>query len=263
MDRYRQLDEQLKRYHITSRLGKTHYYFDELYEASQFFNDFVGDVLFLEKGKIIDQKEDITDIPTLIHAGLFVQHGVKPGSDYIIDKSFIDPPSDQTLDNWHEAIEKFKIPGKGIMLFGVSGVGKTTLMRFLQMAAMGNYLDKRKSFDKVKVIDLIGSFRTMGAKVLDHYKLSDTAKTNICFDDLGRDKGGRLLYGDKVDIMGDIIDLRYDSFIEKGLITHFTTYFDDDELKKMYDGEGEPVIWGRICEMVSFHTVHGYNYRLK
>lgn len=248
-------------YIVFSYLGKKPFVFNDEKKAFQFFEDFIGRAILIYKNQQVCAKDQISTFPELVHASLFLQHGItRNGTNIIIDK-FKAPPSEHTISNYQVALERFKDPAKGLALFGESGIGKTTMMRFFNMAVEARYVEGQ-TFDKVSVKDIIAFFKREEYKVYDEYMLSGNHGKNICIDDLGRDKGMRMQYGDKINIVGDIIESRYDSFIDHGLITHFTSNYDDTELQKLYDEKDRPVIWGRIREMAHIIVIEDQNFRL-
>lgn len=247
-------------FYVFSRFGRKHFMFNDEKKATSFFDKFVGEAMLMKGAIEISKKNTITDIPTLIHAGIFFQHGILRDGNNTIDERFLMCPDQKTIDDYKEIINNFK-SGYGVFLFGKSGIGKTTMIRFLQTASIGGYIDGGE-FENVKVYDIIKTFKTESYGVIKKYKLDDESNCNICIDDLGRDNGSKVYYGDRVNVLSEIIESRYDSFIERGLITHFTSNFSKEELQQMYDTTGEPVIWGRICEMTIFKILTGDNYRL-
>lgn len=247
-------------FYVFSRLGKKHFIFDNEKHATEFFEKFIGDAMLMKGAKSIAIKDSIEDAVTLIHAGIFIQHGILRDESNIIDERYLEKPKQYIIEQYEQAIKYFSTPGYGLGLFGESGLGKTTMMRFLNMASQAGYING-KQFENVKVYDIIKTFKTDGFDVMKRFKLDDQSRCNICIDDLGRDNGMRLQYGDKINILADIIESRYDSYIDHGLITHFTTNYSPEELQKIYDTRDQPVIWGRICEMTNFLEVEGTNHR--
>lgn len=256
-------------FYIFSHLGHQNFIFDDEEKAIFFFENFIGNVMLMKGGKEIRTKQSINDVDTLIHAGLFVQHGIIKDEYNTIDERFLKNPSKETIDYYKEAIKLFSTPGNGLGLFGNSGTGKTTLMRFLNMAAKGGYING-KPFENVKIYDIIKHFKTDGLDVIRRFKLDDESRCNICIDDLGRDKGERKQYGDVINIVGEIIQTRYDCLKEHGLITHFTTNCSPEEIQDLYDPpktddteeSRQFVIWGRMCEMTNSIVIEGPNHRL-
>jgi hypothetical protein len=248
-------------YQIYSYLGKKEFQFIDKTEANIFFDQFIGNAIMMSEGKEIRKKNTIKSHEDLIHASIFLQHGItRDGTNVIIEK-FLVPPSSETIDNFSEAMSKFSEPGKGIGIFGQPGVGKTTIIRFLRMSSDAGYISA-KGFEKVTVRDIVTNFKQYGSEVFSRLKLDAGSRINICIDDLGRDNGMRMLYGDRVNVLADILESRYDAYIDYGLLTHFTTNFNEEELQKLYDPNGILSNWGRLCEMCNFLVIEDKNFRI-
>lgn len=257
------------KYYVFSHLACKNYIFNRAKDALYFYNNFVGDAMLMKNGKVRRKKEYNYNIENLIHAGLFILHGIIKDEYHTIDPRFLRYPSKETIDYYKDAIAFFKSPGNGLGLFGETGTGKSTLMAFLNMAAKGGYI-KGLPFQNVRIYDIMKHFKTEGLAVIKRFKLDEDAGCNICIDDLGRDNGERKQYGDTINILGEIIQIRYDALKERGLITHFTTNCSPEELQNLYDPPKpdhpeEPrqlVIWGRLREMTNHMVIEGSNYRL-
>ncbi|MDA8596305.1 ATPase [Flavobacteriaceae bacterium] len=121
--------------------------------------------------------------------------------------------------------QKFGLdPNKGILLTGNSGTGKTTIMKLLP------YITPHKvQYSLIPTRKLIFEFNTSGFSIF-HSILSTRV---YCFDDLGLELTAKH-YGEKCELMGEILLNRCDTFDETGILTHATTNLNTDELEHRY-----------------------------
>ena len=123
--------------------------------------------------------------------------------------------------------------GKGILLVGPVGVGKTSLMaicRFLLAA------DLRHSIRSCR--DISFEFMKDGHEVFHKYtkgsfKLEKFEPKTYCFDDLGLESTMNF-YGNQCSVMAEILLSRYDLFHSFGMITHITTNLNSKDLEERY-----------------------------
>lgn len=141
---------------------------------------------------------------------------------------------------------------KGIILFGNPGSGKSMLFRILRDCLES---EKRIQLDNGQVVTERSLFRRASFLTCEHMAKLYMAKGEVelhkfgkdavkkingdyhphhaCFDDLGAEEV-RNNYGNKKEVMVDLINERYDLFIQHGLLTHFTTNLTPDEIEKRY-----------------------------
>lgn len=134
-------------------------------------------------------------------------------------------------------------PKRGIYLCGPVGTGKTTLMELLSKWLV--YV-KRPSFAFVSCRDIQQEFATNGYKDLLRYtKLSyihngrtrgpQNGSITYCFDDFGSE-GNATFWGNKVNVMEEVLQDRYREFETHGMITHMTSNLkvNTELMKKKY-----------------------------
>lgn len=120
---------------------------------------------------------------------------------------------------------------KGVLIRGVVGCGKTTMLKMAQRYKNG-------IFNLINVNALVEHVDDEG-KVPQKYLSKDW-----CFDDLGsEDISNR--YGKKVEALKLIIELRYDLWKYNGIKTHFTSNLSNEELMERYG----PRAYDRLKEM--------------
>lgn len=143
---------------------------------------------------------------------------------------------------------------KGIFLAGNIGTGKTLLMRCLRDCSFPN-----KQFGIKTCRGVAQEFSMDGIKAIIQYgtgairnEYGKIKLSNILFDDLGAEQS-MSHYGNKQNVMAEIILDRYEHFLSHGLITHFTSNMDLKELEKAY---GDRVL-SRMYQMLNFVTLGG------
>jgi len=149
----------------------------------------------------------------------------------------------------HEYCNKLGIDtGKGILLSGPVGCGKTTLMQLLP-----HLVPHKKSYNFIPCRNIVFGFNGVGFKLIEDYS-DDRA---YCFDDLGVEHIGRH-YGKDCNVMGEILISRYEVFRQRRVLTHLTTNLNAEELQEKY---GER-IRSRMREMFNL-VAFGENSRDK
>lgn len=114
---------------------------------------------------------------------------------------------------------------KGILIAGGTGSGKTQFFKIMQISLLNLRLP---AFRIVSCIDVEQAIRSEQAQY------SDFAFGDMCFDDLGTESAETVIYGNRVNVMSEIIQIRYNAFQNKGLKTHYTTNLAPDEIEKRY-----------------------------
>lgn len=114
---------------------------------------------------------------------------------------------------------------KGILIAGGTGSGKTLFFKLMQMSLLNLRIP---AFRIVSCIDVEQAIRSEQAQY------SDFAFGDMCFDDLGTESAETVIYGNRVNVMSEIIQIRYNAFQNKGLKTHYTTNLTPDEIEKRY-----------------------------
>lgn len=132
--------------------------------------------------------------------------------------------------------------GKGLLLIGHRGSGKTLLMRALSLMASSGDM----KFGVTNTRKVTSGYNKEGDAGIEQY----CGRGNMMFDDLGDERTGQH-YGDKVEVMSLVIQDRYEQFTGSGSMTHFTTNLTPNEIRERY---GERV-YSRLKHMVNIIQV--------
>lgn len=127
---------------------------------------------------------------------------------------------------------------KGVLIFGNPGSGKSILLEIF-MVLVRNIMT---SYKEMKCSDVVNKFAENGAEYIK------SLSGNIFFDDLAYEKIA-IHFGDRRELMEDIIYNRYDLWRDKGCISHFTTMASIKEIRERY---GE-FIWSRLNQMCNLY----------
>ncbi|WP_207532967.1 hypothetical protein [Desertivirga arenae] len=130
--------------------------------------------------------------------------------------------------------------GKGLIVAGPVGCGKTSLMQLLL------HLDLAiKPYQMVSVRSISLQFADRGIPLIKEYGgLGQKQPSIFCFDELGGEPTTRF-YGIKANVMREILLLRYELFMQKRVPTYVTTNLSPAEIESTY---GTP-LRSRLREM--------------
>ena len=122
---------------------------------------------------------------------------------------------------------------KGILLSGPVGCGKTAIMQIMRRIC-----DPQRAFLLRPCPQVALEFAGEGYDVIHRYTtrsfcLYSQQPRTVCFDDLGFEYDAPY-FGSTCNSMAEILSLRYDLFMEHGMLTHATTNLNSAELEKRY-----------------------------
>jgi len=132
--------------------------------------------------------------------------------------------------NDHQTCAKCGIDtGKGLLLSGPVGCGKTSFMKLLP-----TIVPHKKPFEIIPTRNIIFDFNAKGYGIMTSY----TEEIVFCFDDLGVEPTG-CHYGKNCNVMGEILLTRYDLYTQtihsqRQIKTHLTTNLNAKELEDRY-----------------------------
>lgn len=125
---------------------------------------------------------------------------------------------------------------KGILLGGVIGVGKTMIMKLFSK-------NQRQVFAVKTAKAIADIFQSEGEGSLQQFLTSPSlpvndasnffqAKMGLCIDDMGTEEL-KMYYGNRKNVIGDLIELRYSNG-NVGTLLHLTTNLTMDQVKEFY-----------------------------
>lgn len=156
----------------------------------------------------------------------------------------------ELVDNGSGEMVAYSIAaGKGLLLIGGVGTGKTAMMRSVSYARVKG---GGSGFVIANAIRIVKEYNQGGDEGGDGVILRYASLPEMCIDDLAREEDGKH-YGKVTNVISDIIALRY----EHGRPTHFTTNADVQGLIAKYD---ERTV-SRINEMASVLPLAGDDRR--
>eukprot|EP01089_Gocevia_fonbrunei_P021289 TRINITY_DN8207_c0_g1_i1.p2 TRINITY_DN8207_c0_g1~~TRINITY_DN8207_c0_g1_i1.p2 ORF type:complete len:218 (-),score=23.59 TRINITY_DN8207_c0_g1_i1:961-1614(-) len=114
--------------------------------------------------------------------------------------------------------------GKGILLSGPVGCGKTCLMRLLRHLA-----PQERPYEVIPARNITFAFNNIGFKIVEDFGDSKF----YCFDDLGVEPTGKF-FGKDCNVMGEVLLSRFELLIKYNIRTHATTNLNAQELEERY-----------------------------
>ncbi|MEQ8419320.1 MAG: ATPase [Arenibacter algicola] len=114
--------------------------------------------------------------------------------------------------------------GKGILLSGPVGCGKTCLMRLLRHLA-----PHERPYEVIPARNITFAFNNIGFKIVEDFGDSKF----YCFDDLGVEPTGKF-FGKDCNVMGEVLLSRFELLIKYNIRTHATTNLNAQELEERY-----------------------------
>lgn len=122
---------------------------------------------------------------------------------------------------------------KGLLLTGPIGCGKTALMRIMSHLCLPDHRPYLKS-----AIDVNLEFGELGSDVILKYSKRAfnpyrKIPVSYCFDDVGQEAIVNF-WGNKINLIGQILFTRYNLMHSHGMVTHVITKLNATELETVY-----------------------------
>ena len=118
--------------------------------------------------------------------------------------------------------------GKGILITGPVGTGKTSLMTLVNF-----FFPKEMQYQIKSARETSFEFEQEGYKIITKYSQAASAPAIFCFDDLGIEQPQKY-FGNQCNVMAEILLSRYDLFVSKRVLTHATTNLSATELESKF-----------------------------
>lgn len=140
-----------------------------------------------------------------------------------------------------------------MLFYGSVGTGKSTMMKILaEYQRMFN-----RGFLCVNTSLLTAQYATYGVDALNESTWNETNKGSIPiergFDELGRETMPAKYFGNELNVMQHVLQIRYDLKVK----THITTNLSIEEIELKYGQH----IFDRAIEMFNFIEVKGESFR--
>ena len=151
---------------------------------------------------------------------------------------------------------------KGLLITGNIGVGKSVMMQILQEIPR-----KVNRYNIVKAIDIAGKYSENGYDIvtknsdksflMENGALNQNKPFTICYDDLGTEQPYSSFYGNKINVLEQILLKRYDLFISHNMKTIITTNLLPEQIEDFYGAR----VRSRLKEMVNVINYPGIDRR--
>lgn len=136
----------------------------------------------------------------------------------------VDDTNKVALGQVFDVFENYK---EGVLLMGATGTGKSIIFEGLRRIL--HHQDKRRFIIK-DILDIVRDYNVGGSATLQQYQQVQ----NLVIDDLGREQHGKH-YGNEINIVDELIQIRYNKFINEHALTHFTSNLNVKEIELKYD----------------------------
>ena len=145
---------------------------------------------------------------------------------------------------------------QGVLLFGGTGNGKTRRLRFMEKHLSGMHMASAVDIiAKLEKKDDVEYFREVTRTDIGSLDIVPKRYYDLIIDDIGCEKTESSTFGNKRDIMEQVITARYNVFPEHQ--THFSTNLSEELLLERYGQR----VFSRLKEMCVFVRMNGIDRR--
>lgn len=178
--------------------------------------------------------------------GMTLVQRFKSYARYVLDGGFV--YDDKTRAELVKLFDTFENSGRGVMVYGNTGTGKTMLFKILERVI---HPDDHNKFRIIPCGDLVQAYNIDGHEVFRQYNQMD-----MLFDDLGAEETG-VYFGDKINVMERVILHRYNLWRDAAIRSHFTTNLKQSEVEQKYGTR----VMGRLMEMNVHYLINDADKR--
>ncbi len=154
----------------------------------------------------------------------------------------------QNLVKYFFDMESSLDTSKGLLIIGGTGCGKTQVFKAMQQTLFNTSIP---SFRICECINVEYAIRS-GNNVYEDFNYGV-----VSFDDLGSEQIETVVFGNRVTVMNEILQLRYNSFQRSGLKTHLTSNLSEAEIESKYGTR----IFDRLKEMCNIIIFDWQSFR--
>lgn len=192
------------------------------------------------------------------HSKLIVQIANKYVYNYKVDDNNKEVLKDMLLyftgnENFNGSLNK------GLMLVGGVGTGKSLLFKIFKEYTMN--VIRNNSFQMHSAIDIIDNVNTTGVEYLKQYSHNYDGRHAYpirCYiDDIACINETVKHYGTDINVIEQLLSLRYNIYEKYGTLTHISTNKYPNQLTDVYDQR----ITSRMNEMFNILELKGNDYR--
>jgi DNA replication protein DnaC len=147
---------------------------------------------------------------------------------------------------------------KSICLLGGTGGGKTMTMKIMNkymeydnIHYIRNNINMSFRFNIISSREIVAEYSSNGYDGIAKYMVIG----NLCIDDLGSEPDASSYYGNKLNVLSEIIETRYN----KGLFTHFTSNLNEKLIKEKYDDR----VYSRVIHQSNIIILNDKDYRVE
>lgn len=153
---------------------------------------------------------------------------------------------------------------KGLLICGGVGTGKSILMQIFQILIYNEH--KMLDYEFIDSMTLVREFLMNGFGVIEKYsrlhfyqatKHRPKFPKGLCIDDLGMEDKEAVSFGNRANVLADLLFARHRLLLSDGMLTHATTNCPAKELGTLYG----PRMADRFTEMFNIIPMDGKSMR--